>query len=44
MNLLSVHYGKLHWTEHVRARLRTLDEITTLHAADNAPRVYPRRQ
>ncbi len=35
--VLGEHYGELSWTEHVRARMPTPDEVTTLKTPDNAP-------
>jgi GntR family transcriptional regulator len=35
--LLGAHYGELHWTEHVRTRMPTPGEVTTLRTPNNAP-------
>lgn len=41
--LLDTHYGELRWTEHVRARMPTPDETTTLHTPNNAPLLITQR-
>lgn len=35
--VLGAHYGELHWTEHVRTRMPTPNEVTTLRTPNNAP-------
>jgi len=41
--LLDAHYGELYWTEHVRARMPTPEETTTLHTPNNAPLLITQR-
>ncbi len=41
--LLGVHYGELAWTEHVRTRMPTPQEVTTLRIPDNAPLLITQR-
>lgn len=41
--LLDTHYGELHWTEHVRARMPSPDETTTLDTPNNAPLLITQR-
>lgn len=41
--LLGAHYGELHWTEHVRTRMPTPNEVTTLRTPNNAPLMVTHR-
>ncbi len=41
--LLGAHYGELAWTEHVRTRMPTPQEVTTLRIPDNAPLLITQR-
>lgn len=41
--LLGAHYGELHWTEHVRTRMPTPSEVTTLRTPNNAPLLVTHR-
>lgn len=41
--LLGAHYGELHWTEHVRTRMPTPGEVTTLRTPNNAPLLVTHR-